>query len=67
MWVKSVRHCTFSTFENKRGTFHDKKAVEAAFQAVPNYQLASKGFDATHLDRFITRLSQQDSISLSNS
>ena len=67
MWMKQVPHCTFSSFDSNRGGFHDKKSVVEDFQAVPNYKLASSGFDAQHLDRFISRVNVADSINFSSS
>ena len=66
--MKSVPHCTFSSFEKRdTTTFRDKKAVLEDFSGVPNYKLSSKDFDVQHLDRFISRIKVADSINFNPS
>ena len=66
MWMKSVPHCKFSDFQPK-ATFKHPSSIKNEFDDVPNYQLTSKAFDARHLDRFLIRVNENDSINFNNS
>jgi len=43
-------------------SFKDPKEVKEEFSSIPNYHLASKAFDVRHLDRFLVRVNQSDSV-----
>ena len=60
--MKQVPHCTFSDFEGRQAgmIYKSPQTINKEFSSIPNYRLASKAFDAQHLDRFITRLSQSE-------
>ena len=68
MWMKTTRYCKFSDFENpsKGCTFKQPKAVVDDFADTPNYNLTSKAFDVRHLDRFLTKVNQRDSINFND-
>lgn len=66
MWMKNLPHCTFSDFQGKKGgvngasCFKHPSQIKNEFSDIPNYQLASKAFDAQHLDKFITKINESE-------
>ena len=60
--MKNLPYSTFSDFQPKNRSFKHPSTIKNEFVDIPNYRLASKAFDAQHLDKFLTRVNESESI-----
>ena len=61
--MKNLPFCTFSEYQRKGcATFKHPASAKNEFSDIPNYKLSSKAFDARHLDKFLIRVNESESV-----
>jgi len=65
--MKNLPYSTFSELEKRKGVtaFKHPATIKNEFSDIPNYRLSSKAFDAQHLDKFLVRVNEGETVNLS--